>query len=442
MDRLIQKSISAILCSFLAFLSCFIYHLKKGISSSTTEHQQLNIYERLLFETIANLTSKDFDKAKENFERLKSEIDLSSPIDKTFPSLSTLFQYPLTKVIHIIERELNFPHVSIGNTDVVLITPWWFSSSNEFLRSNFNAFEVSAKNFSDFSFLPDFYLVFPFTPSNKKRIILNLSDPDQIIINDNFSFVVNLLPPKGTPKKKQIYLLPNVRYILQALLMFIRDNFGCNPSVLYPEEKENLSSDLGELAWALGITFPVIIKYKGIDITPYLRTKSYEISPQEIKRKYKPSDIQKLNIPEIYSAIVDVFQKSACILLLDNPKNSSAIIPQIRFIGAKDVVFFGINWGRIKDYLEKRFYGRVYYADIVPENVDTTDFFISELKKLSEFLLSVNPREFDGFEKIEIKIDPQTIIVTPNGLILRSVFIWKVGETVEKVSEIIQDEIL
>lgn len=366
--------------------------------------------ESLLNEAIKYLKEGKFEEAEEKISELKNEPALK------LERIS--FPIETSEVINLLEKEIKMlKDLSVSKVPYSFVT----SLNPNFLKDNQDIFFYALQEFGSFNFIPDAFIT---EIKDGKKILINFSSTP---MHSNLkNIVINIRRNEIT--KKQIYFIPDLSYLSESVFIFLKKKINCQAtSIVYPKDRRELAEKIKNVGWAFGISSPLNIEYEGIDLIPLFREKGLEL----LKRK--PKDNQ-----EIFSKLSEYLDNIGCIIILDTPRNAAAIIPQFRFIGAKNLKFIGFFWSKIKDIIEKRYYDRIFYVDIIDESVsDRAKVYISELKKLSDFLLSAQPMKA---EKLEFQGEFGKILVVPGKYTTRPVFIFKVGETNEKIFEYYKDE--
>ncbi|MCS7213935.1 MAG: hypothetical protein NZ927_06950 [Candidatus Calescibacterium sp.] len=401
----------------IVLATIFIFSLLNLSSKPQIEDERYP--ESLLRETIYYLKEGDFKTANEKLQQLKIGIkdEKKLPIDEMFPTIS--FPIKISDALSIIESE-----IKIGIETKTKEVPFAFVTSSwnpEFFKANQEIFLNALQRFENLNFVPDAFVVDLI--GNEKKIVINFSSTP--LYSSPINTVVNIR--RNDQLKKQIYFIPDLSYLSEALSLFSKRELKCKAiSIIHPKDRKDTAEKIKEVAWAFGISAPLNIQYEGIDLIPFFREKGNQML------KKKVSD------QEIFSAISREFENIKCILILDNPRNSATIIPQFRFIGASDLYFLGFFWYKMKDIIEKRYFERIFYVDIVDEKIsERTKVYISELKKLSDLLL-ITPNVKS--EKIEIDGEIGKISISPGNYVTRPVFIFRLGENIQKVFEYYKDE--
>ncbi|MDT7906745.1 MAG: hypothetical protein RRA63_01690 [Candidatus Calescibacterium sp.] len=405
---------------FFVFPLCLLLSFKDRENSG---EETLNEYERYLISVISDIKNGKFIEAKEKFDELKK-----TNINKSaFPNLSK--KYDVDKIIGLIEKEL-----TLWMNKKEEKRKKYFSSGDKIKKIFiFPSSDGKSETYESFAryIQNEFDEYFIFFDSNidydliDNSVIINFWQRNKIKLVSSNSIIIDFSSPNSQPEENTIYFLPHLSHFARTIILFIKEKTKCTPIILYREDGENIIKIFHDVAYAEGVSVSYDIKYSGIDVIPFIR-KKFEV---EAKKEGKKTE------KEIIGFAAEKIQKSGCVIILDNSKNSAAIIPQIRFIGAKDIKFFGIMWHRIKDYLEKRYYNSTFYADIISYRADRQKIYIAELKKISEKILS--QQSFSGItDDIEINSSSGKIILTPQGLILRNIKIYEVGEEVKPVFEL------
>jgi hypothetical protein len=405
---------------FFVFPLCLLLSFKDKENSG---EETFNEYERYLISVISDIKNGKFIEAKEKFDELK-KID----IDKSaFPYLSE--KYDVDQIIKLAEKELMLwmnrkeekrkKYFSGGDKiKKIFIFPLSDGKSE-----TYESFARDIQNeFDEYFIFFDSYIDYDLIDNS---VIINFWQRNKIKFVGSNSIIIDFSSPISQPEENTIYFLPHLSHFAWTIILFIKEKTKCTPMILYREDGENIRKIFHDVAYAEGVSVSYDIKYSGIDVIPFIRKKFEAQAKKEGKRTEK----------EILGFAAEKIQKSGCVIILDNSKNSAAIIPQIRFIGAKDIKFFGIMWHRIKDYLEKRYYNSTFYADIIPYGADRQKIYISELKKISEEILS-QKNSSENTDEIEIDSASGKIILTPQGLILRNIKIYEIGEEVKPVFEL------
>jgi hypothetical protein len=406
---------------FFVFPLCLLLSFKDRENSG---EETLNEYERYLISVISDIKNGQFVEAKEKFDELKK-----TNINKSaFPNLSK--KYDVDKIIGLIEKELILwmnkkeekrkKYFSSGDK----IKKIFIFPSSDGKSETYESFARYIQNeFDEYFIFFDSYIDYDLIDNS---VIINFWQRNKIKLVSSNSIIIDFSSPTSQPEENTICFLPHLSHFARTIILFIKEKTKCTPIILYREDGENIRKIFHDVAYAEGVSVSYDIKYSGIDVIPFIRKKFETQAKKEGKRTEK----------EILGFAAEKIQKSGCVIILDNSKNSAAIIPQIRFIGAKDIKFFGIMWHRIKDYLEKRYYNSTFYADIIPYGADRQKIYIAELKKISEKILSQR-FSFSGItEEIEINSPSGKIILTPQGLILRNIKIYEVGEEIKPVFEL------
>lgn len=407
-------SLSKIVGMVTALLA--VVSLLMGFSFLSNDEME-DTYDEMLSSVISHIEAGDFEKAAEKLKRLKESLKDKTNIEELFQKIN--FPLKIEEVLDILEHEINIcKDTSISSTPSSFVLSW----SIDFFRSNQDIFSNLIQFYESFNFVPDVLIKEVVTA--KRKVIVNFSQvpiyssPNNIILNIRRNEIF----------KDQLYFLPELSYMAEALFTFIKNELKCSAvSILYPKDKKESAAKIKEVGWSFGISAPLIVDYEGIDLIPFFREKG--------EKMFK----SKANEQEIFSKLSEHFENIRCVVILDNPRNSATIIPQFRFIGAKNLYFIGFYWHKIKDIIEKRYYGKIFYADIVDE--ETTDrmrTYISELKNITEFFLKTPNM---SAEKIEFTGDSGKIVITFKKHTTRSVFIFRIeAEGVEKVLEYFRDE--
>lgn len=426
----------------LSFLTLDLLFNKSSYGQEKKEDTQkgediFNEYEKVLLSTISDMKKGKLYEAKEKFDEIKGEIDkLKGNGEKTidilklaFPNLSQ--KYHIAEIMQAVEKEL----VSFSKKEEKRkiyfskgekIKKIFVFPSSDGKSELFESFENDIQGeFEEYFVFFDSYVDYDLI--NNRSIIINFADRKKINIKDSGSFLIDFSSPTRITEENIniIYFLPHFSHFAWTISLFIKNEVKCSPIILYREDVENMKKIFYEVSYAAGVSILYDIKYSGIDVIPFIR-KKFEVQARKEGKK---------NEKEILEFAAEKIQKSGCIIILDNSKNSSAIIPQIRFIGAKDIKFFGIMWHRIKDYLEKRYYKTTFYADIVPPGENRQKIYISELQKISEIVSSIGDM-FKLSKQTEIKGMSGKIVLTPKGIVIRGIKIFEVGEDIKPVFEL------
>lgn len=377
-------------------------------------------YELLLKQIIEHTKRYEFSLAEKKLEELKEYMEelTSEDIKNAFPTI--YFPLEITGVIRILEDEIKLAK-EIRKSDIPysFLLPW----SEDFYRKNRDVFLYSLENFEKFNFVPDAFIPHMW---DGRKVFLNFSQSP--ILSGYINPVVNFV--KNDFVKDQIYFLPEITYISEALFLFAKRKLECSGvSIIYPKDKREIANKLKDIAWAFGISSPINIEYEGIDLIPFFLSKGMEIL--KIKKIKDREDEKK-----IFSKLSDYFESLTCVLILDSPRNSAAIIPQFRFIGARNLYFLGFFWEEIKDIVERNYFDRIFYADIF-KGENKMRIYISELKSISDFVISA---EKPISERIVFEGATGKISIFPGKYTTRTVFIFKVGKKLEKVFEYYKEE--
>jgi hypothetical protein len=432
-----------LLYSILILLSFLTLDLPFNTQASGQEKNEdkqkgedtFNEYEKLLLSAISDMKKGKLYEAKEKFDELKREIDkLKENGEKTidilklaFPQLSK--KYNIAEIMEEVEKELlsfskkeekRKSYFSKGEkVKKIFVFPSsdgkseFFESFENYIQDEFEEYFVFFDSYIDYDLI------------NNRSIIINFADRKKINIANSGSFLIDFSSPTSITEENIIYFLPHFSHFAWTINLFIKNEVKCSPIILYREDVENMKKIFYEVSYAAGVSIPYDIKYSGIDVIPFIR-KKFEVHARKEGKKSER---------EILEFAAEKIQKSGCIIILDNSKNSSAIIPQIRFIGAKDIKFFGIMWHRIKDYLEKRYYNTTFYADIVPPGENRQKIYISDLQKITEILSAIGDM-FKFSKQTEIKGMAGKIVLTPKGIVIRGIKIFQVGEDIKPVFEL------
>ncbi len=409
---------------------------QEKIEETRKGEDTFNEYEKLLLSAISDMKKGKLYEAKEKFDEIKGEIDkLKEKGEKNidilklaFPKLSQ--KYNIAEIMQAVEKELlSFSekeekrkiYFSKGEkTKKIFVFPS-SDGRSELLESFENDIQ---SEFEEYFVFFDSYIDYDLI--NNRSIIINFADRKKINITNSGSFLIDFSSPTSTTEEENIiYFLPHFSHFAWTINLFIKNEVKCSPIILYREDVENMKKIFYEVSYAAGVSILYDIKYSGIDVIPFIR-KKFEVQARKEGKK---------NEREILEYAAEKIQKSGCIIILDNSKNSAAIIPQIRFIGAKDMKFFGIMWHRIKDYLEKRYYNTTFYADIIPPGENRQKIYISELQKISEIVSAIGDM-FKFSKQTEIKGISGKIVLTSKGIVIRGIKIFEVGEDIKQVFEL------
>lgn len=366
--------------------------------------------ESLLNEAIKYLKEGKINESEEKINEIKN-----NPLTE-LERIS--FPIETSDVINLLEKEIKMlKDLSLSKVPYSFVLPL----NPNFFKDNQDIFSYAIQEFGSFNFIPDAFIT---EIKDGKKILINFSSTP--IYSNLKNTVINIRRNETT--KRQLYFIPDLSYLSESVFIFLKKKINCQTtSIIYPKDRRDLAEKIKNIGWAFGISAPLNVEYEGIDLIPFFKEKGLEL----LKRK--PKDNQ-----EIFSKLSEYFDNIGCIIILDTPRNAAAIIPQFRFIGAKNLKFIGFFWSKIKDIIEKRYYDRIFYVDIIDENIsDRTKVYISELKKISDFLISFQPV---NAEKIELQGEFGKILFVPGKYTTRSVFIFKVGETTEKAFEYYKDE--
>ena len=411
---------------FLLFLLSFSY---------PTFADDFNQYERKLLDIIYSLKSGNFAVAMENYDELRQYLGQDffrdeKVLKESFPNLLTFF-YPLeiSDVVLMIEKELS--HYSRDDVEGRTI---FFFPYDEGKSSAFDIFFDYIFDFFDSFYITfdtnfDYFYFFP--PSRAFSVVLNFAK-DDFYVERNY-FFIDFSVPVSYPQENHIFFLPHFSHFGWTLLQYIKREVGCSPIILYRKDTEKYKDILLSISWASGVSVSFSLEYSGIDIIPSLVSRAKTIA--------KKKNISYKSDKELLSVVGEEVDSSGCVIILDNSKNSAAIIPQLTFAGARKFLIFGFMWSGIKSYLEKRYYSKVFYADIVPYEEDRTSFYIYELKKIADTLRYIGEMyRFSKMTKIQGKYSD--ILLSSSGFIIRDIQVYRVDEKVEKVFEFVADKLV
>ncbi len=396
-----------------------------------------------------------------------------------FPVLSTIFDVPLKRIFELIEEEIS--RYRRGEKIVFLSQLGYKPREGEVIpvilvsgessweglpRKSYTVFSRAEKVLDKFLFFPDTLAYLSFDIQEKSAFFISFLPYRRVKfpLHDRFSVIFSppLSKQKNTEKEtkgkedksaydsegeaeeksggeeltKHFFFLPGFRSLSEAIIRFAKEKFKCDFVVTYPEGREEMKDVFGDVAYLFGVSIPLEIKYAGIDITPFVKKHGIKMLGLDERKDWKK--IKGMDVFEFYAPVSRVVEEAGCVFIADTSKNSAAIIPQFRFIGAKNVVFFGFMWYKIKRYLEEMYYDRVFYADIMTPEMDRLKVYISDMKKIGEFLINAG-QILQLAKHVDIKGEKGKMIILPNGTVIHEIFIFQVGDEIKKVFNFIPE---
>lgn len=407
-----RSSAGILTATVLLYVAILVLGLSGGGKNDSEDETTKD--ESLLKEIISDLKDGRIDSAEKKMKILRNRTKTTDP-SELFPTMS--FPVSHTEVVDMLEREIRLlSEAPIAEVPFTLVFPW----GADFFKTNQDSFRHALEIFEEFNFIPE--SLSTDVIREKKKVIINFSPTP--VYGTPMNTVINYR--RNSLAEDQMYFLPELSYMAEALFLFIKRELRCRSvAVLHPKERVSSASKMKNVGWMFGISVPIMIEYEGLDMIPFFREKGRQI-------------LKSKNDQEVLSGMSKIFENIRCVIILDGPRNSAAIIPQFRFIGSKELIFIGFFWYRIKDIVDRTYYGSIFYADTVDEgNVDRLRTYMHELKRLSELLWN-EPQMRAG--KIELQYDNVKISVLPGRHTTRTIFVFRVGREVEKVFEYFKDE--
>ncbi len=417
----------------LIFFSLSFVLLSRFLSFAEVNYQ--TDLENELADIILYIKSGRREDARKKFEDFLKKLGEDRKISyESFPKLSTFFSpNTLTDIILFIERDIYrkggyYRPTTFASQFIFVLPP---------KQDNLLLLDAIGRVFPNFSAVRDFFIYRLFGDDEVKvgsaRVVINFDDELQLESRRGIH-VIDFSPAPEKPMRNAIYFMPSFRYLFEALSFFVRER-DCKLVVAYPKDMESFISIIREVTRALGVSISLTIQYTGIDITPFVKTVGLKLLDKE-KRKEFSDKSDKF----AFEQVAHVVDESGCVFIFDNPKNSAAIIPQFRFIGAKKNIFVGIMWHGIKRYLEPNYYDKVFYVDFLPPGNDRLLSYMTDIKRIADFLANVS--DVNLTKKMEIGKGENKIIITRSGHIFRPLYIFQVGRDIMKVKEYMSDELI